>query len=70
MTSKELQDNEAVYKCFWHEFSTQPNIDSMMLNTSANELDVLDREDIISSLPNYTGMDIVDIGAGIGFINL
>lgn len=69
MSSKEIQVEESIYKNFWDKFSSRPDMSSMMLNTSADELEALDRHDILSSLPNYTGMDIADIGAGIGFAN-
>lgn len=37
-----------------------------MLNTNADQLEESDRMDILNSLPNFTDMIVVDIGAGIG----
>ncbi|KAH7727311.1 Protein PMT-1 a [Aphelenchoides avenae] len=55
-----------VYRTFWSRYSSQPDNKAMMLNNNADELEALDRYDILSSLPDYNGFDVVDIGAGIG----
>ncbi|KAI1727707.1 methyltransferase domain-containing protein [Ditylenchus destructor] len=55
-----------VYRNFWNGFSSKADNSSMMLNKDADQLEALDRENILASLPDYTGMDVLDIGAGIG----
>lgn len=57
-----------VYRTFWSRYSSQPDNKAMMLNNNADELEALDRYDILSSLPDYNGFDVVDIGAGIGYV--
>lgn len=54
------------FKNFWSKFSHRCDNTVMMLNKSADEFEADDRADIISSLPDLHGKDIVDIGAGIG----
>ncbi|CAB3405384.1 unnamed protein product [Caenorhabditis bovis] len=54
------------FKNFWDKFSDKPDTNSMMLNHSAEDLESLDRADILASLPVLTNKDVVDIGAGIG----
>uniref|UniRef100_A0A914C8H3 phosphoethanolamine N-methyltransferase n=1 Tax=Acrobeloides nanus TaxID=290746 RepID=A0A914C8H3_9BILA len=54
------------YKHFWDRYSDRPDIGSMMLNKNADELEESDRFDVLDSLPDVTGKDVVDIGAGIG----
>ncbi|KAK0395199.1 hypothetical protein QR680_001169 [Steinernema hermaphroditum] len=55
-----------VFKSFWNKYSDSPDNNAMMLNQNAEELESSDRNDILSSLPDLTDKDAVDIGAGIG----
>jgi phosphoethanolamine N-methyltransferase len=54
------------YKIFWDRYSDKPSNEAMLLNKNADELEELDRADILASLPDFTDKDVVDIGAGIG----
>ncbi|KAK6041725.1 hypothetical protein COOONC_20770 [Cooperia oncophora] len=56
------------FKTFWDKYSDKPDSNSMMLNHTAHDLEASDRADILSSLPHLTNKDVVDIGAGIGFV--
>uniref|UniRef100_A0AC35U6C0 Methyltransf_25 domain-containing protein n=1 Tax=Rhabditophanes sp. KR3021 TaxID=114890 RepID=A0AC35U6C0_9BILA len=53
-------------KKFWSRYSGQADINAMMLNQNAGDIEEADRHDIMSSLPSVDGKDVVDIGAGIG----
>jgi phosphoethanolamine N-methyltransferase len=55
-----------VFKSFWDKYSGVTDNRSMMLNQNADEFEQSDRMDILSSLPDLRGKDVVDIGAGIG----
>uniref|UniRef100_A0A914VXE0 phosphoethanolamine N-methyltransferase n=1 Tax=Plectus sambesii TaxID=2011161 RepID=A0A914VXE0_9BILA len=55
-----------VFKSFWNKYSGITDNRSMMLNQNADEFEQSDRMDILSSLPDLRGKDVVDIGAGIG----
>lgn len=55
-----------VFKNFWNKYSGITDNRSMMLNQNADEFEQSDRMDILSSLPDLRGKDVVDIGAGIG----
>ncbi|PAV58544.1 hypothetical protein WR25_01328 [Diploscapter pachys] len=63
MATEVRRDN---FKSFWDKYAGQPNTNSMMLNNNADELEELDRADILASLPILTNKEVVDIGAGIG----
>uniref|UniRef100_A0AC34G070 Methyltransferase domain-containing protein n=1 Tax=Panagrolaimus sp. ES5 TaxID=591445 RepID=A0AC34G070_9BILA len=54
------------YKMFWDRYSDKPSNEAMLLNKNADELEELDRKDILATLPDFTDKDVVDIGAGIG----
>jgi ubiquinone/menaquinone biosynthesis C-methylase UbiE len=56
----------AVQHAFWNKFSSDASINTMMLNKNADQLEESDRNDILQSLPDFTDMIVVDIGAGIG----
>ncbi|VDK28864.1 unnamed protein product [Gongylonema pulchrum] len=53
-------------KKFWSKFSKQCDNRTMMLNASADQIEAPDRCDILDDLPDLTGMDIVEVGSGIG----
>jgi hypothetical protein len=53
-------------KSFWDQYESMPNIQAMMLNDKAEILKEADCLDVLQSLPDFQGMDVVDIGAGIG----
>ena len=38
----------------------------MMLNENADDIDPVERPEVLSYLPPLEGMDIVELGAGIG----
>ncbi|WKX97370.1 hypothetical protein Q1695_013208 [Nippostrongylus brasiliensis] len=63
MTAEVRRDS---FKTFWDKYSDKPDTNSMMLNYTAHDLEASDRADILSSLPQLTNKDVVDIGAGIG----
>lgn len=58
------------FKHFWDTYSHNADNTAMMLNQNAEELEELDRVDILSCLPDLKGKDVVDIGAGIGYLAL
>ncbi|MFH4982440.1 hypothetical protein AB6A40_009149 [Gnathostoma spinigerum] len=51
---------------FWSKRSHRCDVDAMMLHHSAEKLHLLDRSDILASLPDLSGKDVVEVGAGIG----
>lgn len=57
-----------VYRNFWDGFAEVTDNTAMMLNKNAEKLERFDRGDILASLPDYSGMHVADIGAGIGYI--
>ena len=42
--------------------------DMMMLTSNCEPLDALEVPELMSLLPEYEGMDILEIGAGIGYV--
>ncbi len=58
-----------IFKNFWDKYSHKPDNSAMMLNNEADdELEALDRAEILQCLPDLTNKDAVDIGAGIGLV--
>ncbi|CAD5210137.1 unnamed protein product [Bursaphelenchus okinawaensis] len=54
------------YFSFWNKFSNNADVNTMMLNNNAEQIESYDRADIIQNLPDFTGMNVVDVAAGIG----
>lgn len=53
---------------FWEQY--EPSIESMMLSQDANELDRMEKEEILSYLPPIKGRSVLELGSGIGSVNL
>ncbi|KAK4029973.1 phosphoethanolamine N-methyltransferase [Daphnia magna] len=49
---------------FWEQY--EPSIESMMLSQDANELDRMEKEEILSYLPPIKGRSVLELGSGIG----
>lgn len=62
-----INDERNTYREFWNKFSTKADNNSMMLNKNADQIEESDRQDILNSLPDFTGLNVADIGAGIGY---
>ncbi|KAL3116966.1 hypothetical protein niasHT_002925 [Heterodera trifolii] len=59
-------DERQKYQSFWDQFSGRADNSAMMLNANADQIEALDRENILALLPSVKGKFVVDIGAGIG----
>ena len=55
---------------FWKEHSKDASMEEMMLDQSAEELSKEELPEILSYLPDFTGKDVVELGAGIGSVSL
>jgi phosphoethanolamine N-methyltransferase len=54
-------------KAYWDEHSaTNTTVEAMMLDEGAKDIDKLERPEILGMLPDLTGLDMVELGAGIG----
>jgi phosphoethanolamine N-methyltransferase len=51
---------------FWENYQNAPTVESMMLSEDAKDFCEDDRLDIYSCLPNLTGKNVLELGAGIG----
>lgn len=49
---------------YWEQY--EPSIESMMLSQDAQELDRIEKEEILSYLPPIEGRSILELGSGIG----
>ena len=49
---------------YWEQY--EPNVESMMLSEDAEDMDHLEREEIISYLPPVQGKSVLELGSGIG----
>lgn len=50
---------------YWEQY--EPSIESMMLSQDAQELDRIEKEEILSYLPPIEGRSILELGSGIGY---
>ena len=50
---------------YWEQY--EPSIESMMLSQDANELDRMEKDEILSYLPPIKGRSILELGSGIGY---
>ena len=55
-----------VMRGYWEEHSVEGSLQEMMLDSEAETLTVEEGPEVLDMLPDYTGMDVVDLGAGIG----
>lgn len=53
---------------FWQEHSQDGSLEEMMLDTNAAELTKHELPEILSYLPSWEGKDVLELGAGIGYV--
>ena len=51
---------------YWNKHSADCSIQEMMLDTNAETISDQELPEILSVLPDYTGYNILELGAGIG----
>lgn len=51
---------------FWQEHSKASSLEEMMLDSSAQQLTQEDVAEILALLPCVDGLDVLELGAGIG----
>ena len=51
---------------YWRQHSKEASVKEMMLDSNAEELGKEEMPEILSMLPDTTGMDVLELGAGIG----
>ncbi|KFM27020.1 Phosphoethanolamine N-methyltransferase [Auxenochlorella protothecoides] len=59
------QEREA-QKSYWAEHSSNATVESMMLDSQAADIDKLERPEVLKLLGSVDGLDVVELGAGIG----
>ncbi|XP_060081826.1 uncharacterized protein LOC132561112 [Ylistrum balloti] len=64
--TKEIDGSTPSMKDYWIEHSKDASMQEMMLDNDAEELSKDELPEILSYLPKYDGMDVVELGAGIG----
>lgn len=55
---------------FWKEHSQQATVEEMMLDSNAQQLTKYELPEILEMLPSLDGIDILELGAGIGLVTL
>ena len=55
---------------FWVEHSRANDLTEMMLDSEAETISPQEASEVLSILPNIAGKDILELGAGIGFVTL
>ena len=51
---------------YWKHHAKDASVEEMMLDSNAEELGKEEIPEILSMLPDTTGMDVLELGAGIG----
>jgi len=51
---------------YWRQHSKEASVEEMMLDSKAEELGKEEIPETMSMLPDTTGMDVLELGAGIG----
>ena len=51
---------------FWSKHYKECSIEEMMLDTNAEVISEQELPEILSILPDYSGQDLLELGAGIG----
>ena len=54
---------------YWEEHSQDATLEEMMLDSSAQELCKDEETEIVSYLPYLKNKNVVELGAGIGYVN-
>ena len=57
-------------KEYWIKHSAQASIQEMLLDSNAEEISDNEMPEIVSILPSFKGKIILELGAGIGFVDL
>lgn len=55
---------------FWKEHSQHATVEEMMLDSNARVLTQHELPEILELLPSLDGIDILELGAGIGLVSL
>jgi phosphoethanolamine N-methyltransferase len=49
---------------YWQQY--EPSLESMMLSQDAKKLDEMEKDEILSYLPDVQGKSVLELGSGIG----
>jgi len=66
MAATMTKSEREAQKQYWTEHSTEPTVEAMMLDSSASEIDRLDRPEVLATLGSVEGQKVLELGAGIG----
>ncbi|KAL3639404.1 glycylpeptide N-tetradecanoyltransferase [Castilleja foliolosa] len=62
-----IQEQEReIQKSYWVDQSVDPNLEAMMHDSFASNLDKEERLEVLSMLPSYESKSVLELGAGIG----
>jgi len=60
-------EDRATMVTYWKR-NSNPNLESMMLDTNADKINRFEYPEILECLPDLDGKRILELGAGIGFV--
>lgn len=55
---------------YWQDHSKDGSLEEMMLDNNAATVAEEELPEILSYIPDVTGKDVVELGAGIGSVNI
>ena len=64
--SVEDLDTRKNMKKYWNRFKHLKNVDGMLLDENATTISMMDRDEVMSHLPDYENQCVLELAAGIG----
>lgn len=65
-----MEKERATMIAFWKEHSQHATVEEMMLDSKAQQLTKHELPEILEMLPSLDGIDVLELGAGIGLVTL
>ena len=62
-------EDRATMVTYWKR-NSNPNLESMMLDTNADKINRFEYPEILECLPDLDGKRVLELGAGIGFVSI
>ncbi len=64
--SEMSEEERLTQKAYWQEHSQNATVEAMMLDSKAADIDKMERPEVLKLLGPVDGLQIVELGAGIG----
>ena len=58
--------NRSRMTSYWEGYTDNPSVKEMLLDAKAEEVEPIEKAEILQMLPDFHGKEILELGAGIG----